>query len=147
MSKMNGKAMVRWIAGASIVILSACSGSTEQSPRAEPVSSAGACFDQDGRPVSEKIRAVGTEPFWSAEVSGRCVTYATPEDQSGTRIWTRITQIGGEMTWDGALNSKQFKLVVRPANACSDGMSDKVYPLEAVLRVNGDTRRGCAERN
>src|SRR5688572_21982605 len=33
-------------------------------------------------------RAVGTEPFWSARIEGRCVLYSHPEDQDGTRVWT-----------------------------------------------------------
>ena len=51
-----------------------------------------------------------------------------------------------ETAWDGALYGKQFQLTVKPKADCSDGMSDKVYSLEAVLRVDGEVRHGCAEQ-
>src|SRR5689334_21646923 len=44
--------------------------------------------------VNEKLdvpptMALGTEPFWGVKIEGRCLTYSTPEDQAGTRIWTK----------------------------------------------------------
>lgn len=90
-------------------------------------------------------RAVGTEPFWGARIEGRCVTYSHPEDQSGTRVWARYTKGQGGEAWEGALGGKPFELRIRPARGCSDGMSDKRYPLAVDLTVNGEQRKGCAE--
>jgi len=106
------------------------------------------CDTQDGEPVTYKLKAIGTEPFWAAEVQGRCVTYKTPEDQQGTRVWTHVDTGPQGSAWNGALRGKQFQLYVRPGApaGCSDGMSDKAYPMDAVLRVDGETRKGCAER-
>jgi len=104
------------------------------------------CAVQDGVPVEDGLKAVGTEPFWAAEIQGRCVTYKTPENQQGTRIWSHVHSEADRRIWEGALGGRQFQLAVRPVPECSDGMSDRRYPLEAVLRVNGETRRGCAER-
>jgi len=59
---------------------------------------------------------------------------------------TEVTRRAPETVWDGALRGRQFFLTIRPKADCSDGMSDKSYPLEAVLRVDGETRHGCAER-
>lgn len=106
---------------------------------------ANACQTQDGHSVTHKLKAIGTEPFWAAQVEGRCVTYSTPEDQAGTRVWTKVSDAAPATVWNGALHNKQFQLTVRPNAGCSDGMSDKVYPLDAVLQVEGKTRRGCAE--
>lgn len=92
------------------------------------------------------IRAVGTEPFWGARVEGRCVTYSTPENQQGTRVWTRYSAgTGGRAAWVGQLDGKPFEMRVRPEAGCSDGMSDNRYPLAVELSVNGEQRRGCAE--
>jgi uncharacterized membrane protein len=91
------------------------------------------------------LRAVGTEPFWAARIEGRCVTYSHPEDQAGTRIWTHYAAAaGGGGTWTGALSGRPFMLRVRPRPGCSDGMSDRVYPMEVTLTVAGEERRGCA---
>ena len=129
--------------------VAACREDSSRSPwpvqRADQIS---ACLSQDGRRLdSPPLRAVGTEPFWGATIEGRCVTYSHPEDPGGTRIWTRFTpgpKDGG--TWSGALGGQLFELTVRPEQGCSDGMSDRRYPTAAVITVNGERRRGCAER-
>ena len=109
----------------------------------EPTS---ACLIQDGKAIPENaIHAVGTEPFWAADVAGRCVTYSTPEDQKGTRVWTRFEGAAESGTWAGALGGKPFVLTTRPQQDCSDGMSDKAYPIAVELKAGGETRRGCAE--
>ena len=119
---------------------------TPNPPAPASLPNAHPCRIQDDTPVeTANIRAIGTEPFWGAKTDGRCVTYSTPEDQAGTRIWTKV-QSGQEGTaWIGALRGKTFKLTVRPMLDCSDGMSDNRYALEARLLVDGEERRGCAE--
>ena len=104
------------------------------------------CLVQDGELLRlTPLKAVGTEPFWAAKINGRCVTYSTPEDQAGTRVWTQFNPgpVGG--VWAGALNGKPFILRTDPTRQCSDGMSDRVYPVTVELTVNGEERRGCAE--
>jgi uncharacterized membrane protein len=113
---------------------------------AAAAAAAGPCRMQGRTPLrAAPIRAVGTEPFWAARIEGRCVTYSHPEDQAGTRIWTRYTPgPDGGGTWEGALGGRRFALTLRPAPGCSDGMSDRRYPLAADLVVNGERRTGCA---
>lgn len=104
------------------------------------------CILQDGKPlVVAALRAVGTEPFWGALIQGRCVTYSHPDDQKGTRIWTRFAPAPGGGTWSGTLGGRRFELRIRTQAGCSDGMSDRRYPLAAELLVNGERRTGCAE--
>ena len=104
-----------------------------------------ACLIQDGEELrNTPIRAIGTEPFWGARVEGRCVTYSTSEDQDGTRIWTRFNPGPDGGVWVGSLDGKPFKLVSRLRQGCSDGMSDRSYPLDAMLTVRGEERSGCA---
>lgn len=105
-----------------------------------------ACLIQDGEELRiTPVRAIGTEPFWRAQVEGRCVTYSTPEDQKGTRIWTRFNPGPDGGVWIGTLDGKPFKLITRLRQGCSDGMSDRSYPLDALLTVRGEERNGCAE--
>lgn len=105
-----------------------------------------ACLMQgDERLQVKPFRAVGTEPFWAARVEGRCVTYSTPEDQQGVRVWTRYSDAAGGGTWIGQLGGKPFEMRTRAEPGCSDGMSDKIYPVAVELSVNGEQRRGCAE--
>jgi uncharacterized membrane protein len=94
---------------------------------------------------ANRLRAVGTEPFWGARVEGRCVTYSHPDDQQGTRIWTKFSGSAASGTWTGAIGGKPFVLSTRPEQGCSDGMSDRRYPLAVALTVMGEQRTGCAE--
>jgi len=90
-------------------------------PAPPTATAAGPCFTQGTeRLTNAPLRAVGTEPFWGAKIDGRCVIYSHPEDQKGTRIWTR------------------------PSPRCSDGMSDKSYPMSAALKLGQEKRNGCA---
>jgi uncharacterized membrane protein len=132
----------------------ACGGKAGPEPKpAEPepasASSGGApraCMTQgEERLRLSPLRAVGTEPFWGARIEGRCVTYNHPEDQKGTRVWTRYTAGPDGGIWSGALGGKKFELRTRSAPGCSDGMSDKRYPFAVELLVGGERRKGCAE--
>ncbi len=115
-------------------------------PPASAAASTSPCMIQDGRTlIVAPLRALGTEPFWNARVEGRCVTYSHPEDQKGTRVWTRFTPGPGGGTWSGSLRGNPFELRIRPRRGCSDGMSDKRYPLAAELVVGKERSRGCAE--
>jgi uncharacterized membrane protein len=111
-----------------------------------PPAPAGPCLVQDGKPLAVvPVRALGTEPFWNARVEGRCVTYSNPDDQKGTRVWTRFTPAPGGGTWSGSLGGRRFELKVAPKRGCSDGMSDRSYALAAELDLGGKRLSGCAE--
>ena len=104
------------------------------------------CLVQDGKAVpANAIRGVGTEPFWGVRVQGRCVTYSHPDDQAGTRVWTKFSGSKTNGTWSGSLGGKPFVMRTRPQAGCSDGMSDRRYPIAVSLTVGGEQRSGCAE--
>lgn len=104
-----------------------------------------ACLTQDGRAIAaNRLRALGTEPFWGARVEGRCVTYSHPEDPSGTRVWTTFSGSATNGTWSGSLHGLPFVMRSGPHAGCSDGMSDNRYPIAVSLTVGGEQRTGCA---
>ena len=110
------------------------------------------CRMQDGQQVAAvRLKAIGTEPFWSAAIDGRCVTYSTPENQVGTRIWTHFVGDQNAGLWEGNLGGQRFVLETRRDSNCSDGMSDRTYPLAVTLTIGRvssrggqEERRGCA---
>jgi uncharacterized membrane protein len=129
--------------------LSACGQAltAARADEAKPGPGTSPCLVQEGNLLRmEPMRAIGTEPFWNARTDGRCVTYSTPEDQAGTRIWTKVGTGPMGPVWTGSFQGKPFVLRVQPAVRCSDGMSDKVYDWEAILTVGGEERKGCAVR-
>jgi uncharacterized membrane protein len=108
-------------------------------------SNAGACRTQDGKEIAaNRLKATGTEPFWSAAIEGRCVTYRTPENHSGTRIWATFTGSRDFGQWAGFLANERFVLMTTQHANCSDGMSDRSYPIAVTLTIGSDERRGCA---
>jgi len=129
----------------------AFTGACTEAPPAEPPppgdgTAAGACRMQDGKTIPPNLlKAVGTEPFWGARIDGRCVTYSHPEDQSGTRVWTQLTGTRDNGVWTGFYANQRFVLRTRPQPGCSDGMSDRRYPIAVSLTVAGEERSGCAE--
>jgi uncharacterized membrane protein len=129
--------------------LKACKAQPGTSPQpvAPAPQPASACLTQDGKAIpANALKAIGTEPFWGARIQGRCVTYSTPESQTGTRVWTRFSGTRDAGTWVGSLGGKSFELRTSPSPSCSDGMSDRQYPVAVTLMVNGERRTGCAER-
>lgn len=93
--------------------------------------------------IPTRIRALGTEPFWNARISGGMLTYATPEDQSGQRAsLTRQDQANGT-EFSGKLGGAPIHIAVTK-QTCSDGMSDRSYPFTVVLTLGSDRRQGCA---
>ena len=103
------------------------------------------CREQDGKTIAEPaVRATGTEPFWGADIDGRCVTYSTPEKPTGVRLWTRFSRSAAGANYAGSLDGKSFRMNIRREANCSDGMSDRRYPMAVQLRIGGETRRGCA---
>ncbi|WP_395328622.1 hypothetical protein WBP06_13450 [Novosphingobium sp. BL-8H] len=92
--------------------------------------------------VAERIRVTGTEPYWNAEVRDGLITYRTPERPAGDQATvTRFAGRGG-VSFSGTLGGHEFTLAIGPG-PCSDGMSDRHYPYNALLKIGGEVRKGC----
>lgn len=94
-------------------------------------------------PIPPSFRAIGTEPFWSASVEGRTLTWSSPEQAGDVVVPVIRTDGDGKATVSGMLEGRPLELVVRFAT-CSDGMSDTVYPLSVTRRLGSDVHEGCA---
>ena len=95
----------------------------------------------DGQ-VPTAFTALGTEPFWDVQVTGRTLTY------SGLDIETKVleaerTSTQNSATYTGNHEGAAFKLVVT-VGTCNDGMSDNEYPYTVEWTFDGQTNRGCA---
>lgn len=89
---------------------------------------------------AEPYRALGTEPFWSLEIGPREMVF-TEANAPGVRIVERTPQpihgFAGEIYDTPRIG---VNIVHTP---CSDGMSDRVYPDRAQVRVDGRAFEGC----
>ncbi|MEZ4959723.1 MAG: hypothetical protein R2830_07895 [Saprospiraceae bacterium] len=92
--------------------------------------------------------ALGTEPFWAAQISSkeaviefkeaesggtRMFAYAKPIEEDTATIYTAINQDTGD----------NIRITVKET-PCSDGMSDVQYNYSVSLAVNGKNFSGCA---
>jgi len=126
----------------SLTLLAGCSQSGE--PAAPPPADAPPEAMLGGVDLNQPLRALGTEPFWGVEITPTAMVYTGvdrdperagnpgPVVQGTTAIYTAETDDGTTM------------VVTLIATECSDGMSDRVYPLTAKVEIGKDTRNGCA---
>lgn len=106
-----------------------------------PEASATSAFDAIAS--EEAVHYIGTEPFWGGVAQGGMATYETPENAPGRAFPVERFAGNNGLGFSGRLEGESFDLTITPG-ACSDGMSDRRYPLTATLMVGGEQRQGCA---
>ena len=97
-----------------------------------------------GVDLGKPVRALGTEPFWSVEITPDALIY-TRVDQPTQRAPNRGATVQGTVaTFASSTDLNQALNVTLIATECSDGMSDRTYPLTARVEIGADTLTGCA---
>ena len=90
------------------------------------------------------IAALGTEPFWAVELTGSELIYSGA-DRPEQRAPQGAPVLQGTMAvWEATTTAGTPLSVTLTATECSDGMSDRTYPLTAVVKVGEETLTGCA---
>ena len=91
---------------------------------------------------SETVRFLGTEPFWGGEVTGTSLTYSWSEEPDDVTI--PVTRFAGRngLSFSGTLKGAVLEMAITPLE-CSDGMSERSYPLTVTLKIGDDLRNGC----
>ena len=135
------------VAGAGL--LASCGGQADEQAAATP-SAAATTPEPDPVAMSflpEVIRASGTEPFWSADISKESVTYTTPENLGSGGVTASISRADGaeNVKFTATIDGQVLDILVTPGS-CSDGMSDKVYPWTVERTLGEETVSGCADR-
>lgn len=91
-------------------------------------------------PATAVYRAVGTEPFWSLTLDGRDMVF-TEANRPGQRIV--VPQPRVIIGFAGEIYQAPRMGVNIVHGACSDGMSDRLYPDKVQLRVDERSFEGC----
>lgn len=89
--------------------------------------------------LASPLRLVGTEPFWGADLGDGRLTLEAPDREPVRLAVGPPVMKAGEATWRAT-----GATVTVTAAQCSDGMSDRTYPLTATIRSGGITWKGCA---
>ena len=129
-------------AAASLVLaLAACTQAEEPAAPPAPPEPAPVLGGVD---LAQPVRALGTEPFWSVELTGTEMVYTTPgpiEQRAPKPV--PVVQ-GTTATYETEMADGVELRVTLVATECSDGMSDRTYPLTAMVKVGEQELAGCA---
>jgi uncharacterized membrane protein len=92
-----------------------------------------------GVDLDESITLVGTEPFWNILFGDGRMVFSSPDSHTGETTTTPfiLSKTGAE--WHGKTMD-----IYLTAGRCSDGMSDRGYPLKAVVHIGSTILKGCA---
>lgn len=129
------------LAAASALTLSACSQGEEPAPAAPAPEPAPVLA---GVNLGQPVRALGTEPFWSVDLTGSEMVYTTPEPPEQRAPQPKPVVQGTTATYEAKTAAGATLSVTLVATECSDGMSDRIYPLTAMVRIGETSLNGCA---
>lgn len=122
--------------------LGACYDREESKPKPAPQPQAAVTLG--GVDLGQPVRALGTEPFWGVEITPDALIY-TRVDQPTQRAPNHGATVQGTVaTFASSTNLNKALNVVLIATECSDGMSDRTYPLTAKVEIGDDELAGCA---
>jgi uncharacterized membrane protein len=130
------------LAALSGLALAACSNEPAQpgepSAPAEPPAVVG------GVDLSSPVRLVGNEPFWSIDLTGEALVYKGVDRPEQRAPQPRPVVQGTVATYEATTGQGTAIRIMLTATECSDGMSDRTYPLTAMVEVGSERLNGCA---
>ncbi|NBB51302.1 hypothetical protein GVN24_23750 [Rhizobium sp. CRIBSB] len=125
---------------APLVLLAACE---QPAAEVEPGPAAPAII-LGGVDLGQPVRVSGTEPFWGIDIAGGTVTYSGVDRPIQTAP-NPGPVVQGTMAVITTTTTQNNALVITLIDTdCSDGMSDRVYPLTARIEIGDETLQGCA---
>ncbi len=139
------------IATALLLAVTACSrpapapdgGGTSEPSNPPPPASAPVLGSID---LSQDLMAMGTEPFWDVKIRSNALVLTRPDHPEISAPNPGPQVSGDTAVWDAkTADGKPLKVTLSVAK-CSDGMSDRSYPLSAVVVAGGETLKGCADK-
>jgi uncharacterized membrane protein len=112
----------------------------------EPVSalSADPVAELGGLDLAEPYRILGTEPFWAVEVTASSMIWTSPDQPTQTALNPGPAVQGTIAIYRTETDTGQDLVVTLVATECTDGMSDRLYPLTARVEIGGQSLNGCA---
>ncbi len=130
---------------ACLVLLSALAACTPEISEGEPAAASGDTTTQAetetlaGVALNQPLRILGTEPFWAITADDNDVLLERPDATA-----RHFTPTGFHIAGNQAeLRSTTLSIVLTPG-PCSDGMSDRQYPLSAEVHLDDTVLKGCA---
>ncbi len=98
-----------------------------------------------GVDLNQPLRALGTEPFWGVAISPETLVYSGVDQAEQTAPNPGPEVQGTTAVYASATGDGTAMVVTLVATECSDGMSDRVYPLTARVELGELSLNGCAQ--
>ena len=125
-----------------VLALAACGPSAEEPEAAPPAPEPAPTLA--GVDLSQPVRALGTEPFWAVDLTGRELVYSGADRPERRAPQPKPAMQGTVAVYEATTSAGTPLSVTLAATECSDGMSDRTYPLAAIVKVGEETLNGCA---
>lgn len=127
---------------AAATALAACSADPDDSPEAPDGRVAAPVFA--GLDLSRPVRLIGTEPFWGIQLTGAELIYSGVDRPEQRAPQPQPLIQGTVATLETTTSAGTEIAITLTATECSDGMSDRTYPVTALVEIGGETLMGCA---
>lgn len=127
---------------AAVLALGACSQAKVEKEEAAPASAEPRLLA--GVDLDAPLRVLGTEPFWAVEIKPDGLTYSGVDRPGQTAANPGPALQGTVAVWNTATSAGTPLVVTLMATDCSDGMSDRIYPLTAKVEIGEESLTGCA---
>jgi uncharacterized membrane protein len=89
------------------------------------------------------VSLIGTEPFWGVQFTSGSVSYSGVDRPELTAVRPAPVIQGTIATWTMTTSDGTDLVVTLAETECSDGMSDRTYPLTAQVVIADETLNGC----
>ena len=128
---------------APLVLLAACDPPAPPAPAPEPDPVPPAVI-LGGVDLGQPVRALGTEPFWSVAITPTELKYDGVDRPLQTATNPGPVVTGTTAVFTAMTDQSNALVVTLIATECSDGMSERVYPLTAKVEIGTEILNGCA---
>jgi uncharacterized membrane protein len=130
------------LTAAAILSLSACSPPAEAPEEPAPATAPAPVLA--GVDLTQPLHVGGNVPFWFIDLTGTELVYGGP-DRPEQRAPQGAPVVQGTMAvWEATTSAGNPLTITLTATDCSDGMSDRTYPLTAMVKIGDETLMGCA---
>ena len=137
------------VAAAPLLLLAACDQfMPAPAPAPDPAPPPATSTVFGGLDLGQNFIVRGNEPFWAIAVTSATLDYngADRPQETAANPGPVITSTVATYTVTTSLNNP-LVVILTIDPACSDGMSETVYPLAATVIRPGETLTGCAIAN
>ena len=141
-TSMRAFALTALVPCLAALAVAACSPPAETPDAPEPEPAAAPVLA--GIDLTQPLHVGGNEPFWAIEMTGSEMVYSGVDRPEQRAPQGQPTMQGTMAVWETTTGAGERLKVTLTATDCSDGMSDRIWPLTALVEIGDERLMGCA---